>query len=222
MTPKAIIDEVITVRDGTDPAKAANIPRRVQALAFLNHLNHFLHNYREWPWTWTEADVTFLTGTRTADLPTVYEEFGQHGGLWDPGLKKRYKEISFHRMARMRMELNSTNLYVFCVRGDSATPSEFIELPFNVTSDLTLHAIYRRSADIITNHDEDTVPILIPDRFCRLVVIPGLTRAMQQSKDDARPDWASELKDGLSMMCQQANPLKTTVTRWPSAIPGAW
>jgi hypothetical protein len=45
---------------------------------------------------------------------------------------------------------------------------------------------------------------------------------MQQSKDDARPDWAAELRDGLSLMSAQENEQKTGVMRIPMVYPGAW
>lgn len=218
MSPKDSIDIVIRSRDGSNPASSANTNRRVQLLDFLNHLTAWIHNYREWSWTWTSGTITFTTGNRTSVLTGLanFMEFGQAGGLFDPSTKRRYTEISTHMMDRIRFETTASNQdYVFCVRGEN------IEIPAAVSSNLTLTAVYRRTPEIYTDHNSVTA-MLLPDRYCRTVLVPGLTRAAQQSKSDARLDWASELRDGLSRMCANDNPMRTSVQRWPIAIPGAW
>lgn len=217
MTPKTAIDIVVRSRDGTDPAAAANANRRIDLLDYLNHLTAFVHNYREWSWTWSGATtVTVLANARTVAVPADFQEFGQNGGLFNASTKTRLKEISPYLLDRIRLEGNAgSNLNVFCVR------RELIELPFVVTSNLVLTPIYRVAPEVFSDHNSGAT-MLIPDRYCRTVIVPGLTRAGQQSKDDARPDWASELRDGLSQMCAQDNPGKTTLRRWPISIPGSW
>ncbi len=215
MSPNEIINTVITVRDGTDPADTTNARRRIQAMHFLNHLIAFVHNYRPWSWTWTSATVTIDAATRSEGLPASFMEFGQAGGLYSTALKRKLREVSTLEMDMIRFTANGSNNFEFCVRG------ELIEIPFVVSSNLVLTAVYRVAPDIITS-DTSSTAISIPDRYCRSVILPGLTRAMQQSKDDVRPDWAAELRDGLSLMCANDRPLQTSLQRWPIAIPGAW
>lgn len=216
MTPKAAIDLVIRLRDGHAPS-AATADRRFQALEFLNHANAFINGFLPWSWSWTESPFTIDAGDRVANLPDDFLEFGQHGGMFDAAQKIRYREISWLEMSRIRMESSGANPpRVFCVRGAN------IEIPFDTSSVLVLTGFYRMTTPVYTDPEEDTDELLLPERFCRLVLIPGLTRAMQQSKDDARPDWASELRDGLASMAVADNPQRSTVVRWPLSIPGAW
>lgn len=211
MAPEDVINEVISSRDGTNPATSSNAPRRAQLLGSLNQMNSFIHNYKPWEWTHTEGNITILINTAAIALPADFMEFGREGSVYDVARKIRYIEKSRHIITRMRREGNARP-YWFCISGGTIT------LPYTVSSALTLTLAYRVVPEVLVDDDTD---MMLPDKYARTVIIPALTRCGQQAKGDPRPDWAAELKDGLSQMCAIENPCKTSGISVPSVYGGA-
>lgn len=214
--PKAIIDEHITIYDGLDPNDDSITSRRVQLTAFLQHINSYIHNYREWEWTYKESDITIAAGNLNANLPTDFMEFGSNGSLFVSSTGERLVEKSRYYVERLIWEHdvnNGINTRYFAISGGTITRT------FLMTVN-TLHTLYyRRTPETIAYN---TTTMLIPDKYIETVIKPGLVFRSQQSKNDARDIWGGQFRDGLSQMCKVENPVKTSIRRMPLAIRGAW
>lgn len=212
MTDTDAISAVIKIRDGTDPALSSNSPRRAQLTEFLNQMDHYIHWYRPWHWTFGDDEITILAGEYSADLPDDFGEMGRDGGVYDAAAKTEYFERSRYVIDRIRI-LGGATTYPrwFCIdRGQLA-------LPYNVSANLTLRLHYRVRPEVYVDDDTE---MLLPDKYIRSVIIPALTRSAQQSKSDPRPDWSAELKDGLAQMCMMENPTRATPIPVPRAYGG--
>ena len=214
MDAKTAIDTVIRVRDGTDPADAANANRRVELLVYLNQMNQYIENYRDWSWTYGTSTLNFIAGQNYIGGPSDYMEVGRNGGVWDTGQKIKYREISRHMLFRMRFELTAQPRYFFCV----LNATEF-HLPYTPTANFSLELVYRFKPTLLV---DNTSAIELPDRWARTVLVPALEARAQLSKDDVRQDWTAYLRDGLSQMCAVENPVKSGVQKLPMVYRGSW
>ena len=217
MHVKPIIDDVLQNHDGVDPTDAAATPRINKLLFFLQDVNDYVHNYREWEWTFTEGNVTIPTNQNYGAYPTNFMEFGRNGGLWDPSRHIRLHEESRYRIERYRNEtlVSLASAQVFGNWGGQ------IQLPFtNTGGTITYLAFYRQAPDILI-YDNSTV-LQMPDKYRYLIMTRGLVARAQQSKQDARGDWRDSLINGLSLMCATENPRKTSLQKFPASVRGAW
>lgn len=224
MTPKQVIDDVIQNHDGLDPADDAASGRIVKYLFFLQQMHDFIHNFREWEFTFFEDTVTQSSGNDYADFPADFMEFGRNGGLWDPARRIRLEEVPRYSIFRMREEAsNPVTLTTFAI-GEGV-----LLFPFSANGDTTYKAVFRGTPPVLVYDDPpanpadpDPTTMLIPDKYRYTVVTPALVQRAQQSKQDARPDWLSILRDGLSQMCKVENPVKTSQRMFPLARKRAW
>lgn len=203
--PAATIDQVLGEADGTDPNDPANDGRRGDLLNQLNLMNSYIHNYREWPWTFDEATLTIASGSNFVGVPTNFMHMGRNGALYDSANKRRWTEISIHQFVRMRFEMDpDPNSRCFVIK------DLLVQIPWTSTSDIVFAMVYRVRPEILV---DDGTEMLLPDQYAQTVLIPALYARAQMTKDDARPDWKADLKDGISQMCALENPRQTGVQR---------
>lgn len=212
MTPATAIDVVIRDYDGSSPVDATNAGRRVQLLGYLQQMNDLIHNFREWPWTYTANTISITAGNKTATLPATFMRVGQHGGLFETATRQLYREIPVYTLMRLRYLLSNPYPYVFSI----IRPN--LEIPQNATTTLSLTLIHRTLAQTLA---DGSTEMTIPDAYGRSVILPALIAASRRSVNDARPDWGALLKDGLSMMCAAENPCLSEIQELPVQFPGA-
>lgn len=218
-TPKGLIDNAISYYDDAEPDEAQNAKRRARLLLFLQHIYDYVWNYREWEFTYKEgAALVVLANGNNVALPTEYMEFSKRGSVFDTARRIRLQEVSIHLVERMRNELSSASGGGVLNDGFAVSQGK-IQLPYTVSSNTSLVPFYRIRAETLV---DDTTPMLIPDKYANLVLLPGLVVRTQESKQDARETWGKQFVEGLSQMCMLEQPQKSAVRRLPLHTRGAW
>ena len=215
MTDTDIISAVISYYDEVDPDDGDNLSRRARLLSFLKQVYDYVWNYHEWEWTYNESTVTLVKNHNYADLPTDFMEFGKQGGLWTSDFV-RMTEITRRRNERFRFETSgSTTTRIFSISGGK------IQLGYTPTSNDTAHIYYRMisDSDTFTDAADD---LIIPAKYHNTVILPGLVYKAQVTKQDARPTWSAEFRDGLAQMSSIERPTKTGAERLPLSVRGAF
>lgn len=227
MTPAGVIAEQM-VLDGRDPTDGDLTARRVRLAAVLNHVNSYVHNYREWEWTYDETAFTvagansyaYIVDTETAPLVITpgaipdFLEFGRQGHLYRG--ETRMVETTRFRMQRLRRSgSGSGSDRRFAIFGGAF---QFVTA---LGSNTDFVAFHRIRAESITDPNA-TTELRIPDKYKQTVILPGMMWKSQLGKQDAREDWANQFVEGLSQMCALENPIKTQQRRLPLAMSGVW
>ena len=218
MTDRDIISAVISYYDEVDPDDGDNLSRRARLLSFLQQVYDYVWNYHEWEWTYAESTVALVKNQNYAALPTDFMEFGKQGGLWTSDFV-RMTEITRRRNERFRFETSgSTNTRIFSISGGK------IQLGYTPTSNDTAHIYYRTVSDSSTFIDSAGAPVtpLVPAKYDNTVILPGLVYKAQVTKQDARPTWSAEFRDGLAQMSSIERPTKTGAERLPLSVRGAF
>ena len=215
MTDSDIIDRVLLDMDGIDPADSDNAARRLRMLHFLQQVYDYVWNFREWQWTYDEGTVTLTANHNYAPLPTDFGAFGKQGGLWNAD-HVRMSELSRRKLERFRNETSgSTNTRVFAISGGQ------ILLGYTPSSNSTLSIYYRIVSDSAGFTDAGA-DLLIPAQYHATVLVPGLVYKAQVTKQDSRPTWSAEFRDGLAQMCMMEQPIMTSTNRLPLSVRGAF
>jgi len=212
-SPDAGISLVIEVYDGVVPADGGSVKRRVKILRSMQLTNDFVHNFREWEWTYTSSALVVLANDNFVALPTGFQNVGDAGFLWDVDRNVPVTLVSKFELMRLRLLSRGTSQRsVFGIFGGK------VQLTYAAGSARNFTLFHRVAPEILTDTDTE---MLIPDKWFRSVIIPGTVAGGQELKSDLRPQWRAQFADGLKQMATDENPAKAA-RKPPMAIPGAW
>ena len=213
MTPAGAIDIIMRDYDKVDPADSNNSALRTQYLGFLQDVYDYAFDFRDFEWTFDETNVTLSSGQNSVALGTTFAGFGTHGGLWDSSRRVRLTERSKSYIKALREEGPLTDSLEFAI-----FDSKF-QFPFTASSNITYRAFHRVRAETLV---DNTTEMVLPDRWCRRIVLAGLRVRSQLAKSDARQDWKGLLKDGMGQLCRDENPLRSGVQKMPMGVSAGW
>lgn len=217
MIPGALVDIVITDYDGVDPTDADNANLRVKYLGFLQHVYNYVWSVREWEWTYKESAVIADIGDYTLPLPTDFQSIGSQGSLFDDARRIRMSPKPRWMVERLRREgsMSGVGTPIFAIW------SSFIQLPYIVPIGAAFTLFHRFAPEALVDGAE-AEEMLIPDRYARTVLLPGLLFRTQEKKQDSRKTWSEQFNAGLAQMASEENPSKHEGVRMPLAVRGAW
>lgn len=210
--PAAGISAVITIYDGVEATDGGATDRRARILRCMQITNDFVHNLREWDWTYTSTALAISSANDDfIALPTNFNNIGDAGMLWDTGRNIPMTKVSKYQLMRLRL----------VSRGSSIRPVFSIfdnKLQFPGVAPAAATLFHRIQPETLA---DDSTEMLIPDRWFKSVIIPGTAAGGQELKSDARDIWRGQFRDGLIQMCQVENPARQGI-KVPMALPGAW
>lgn len=216
-TPTEAINVVIHDYDGTDATDQGNTDRRQTLLGFLQHIGDYIHNFREWQWTYLFEEDAFALdlGDNSSEMPERFMEFGRHGALFPTGNPRgKYDEVSMAQLVQLRVG-NSGNS---TVRAFSRFAG-LLQFPFTASENLSFDAMYRVTPQIFTDgdeEDEEDDAFELPSQYIHTVLMPGFRFLAQQSKTDiAAGEYGGQFKDGLQQMLVIENRRKTAAQLMP-------
>ena len=211
--PKGLIDIAMRDYDKMDPDDTNFAGTRTAYLGFLQQVYNWIMNYREWPFTYDEQNVTLTSGQDDAAYPTGFISFGRHGGLWDPARKIKLRELSAITIKRLREESTGADSLVFGIFDGR------IQFPYTASATTTFRALFRIGPETLA---DGTTALVLPDYYIQTTLMPAFLVRTQESKQDARDSWKGYTRDGLGEMCRNENPMQTGIGRLPLAVRGAW
>lgn len=214
MTPTEAIDTVIHDYDGTEAEDEGNTDRRETLLGFLQHIGSYIHNFREWSWTYIFDDdsIAIDAGDNSAELPERFMEFGRHGGLFPlSNPRDKYTEVSMAQLVQMRLANSGNNIIrVFAIFQGA------LQFPFTASVEIAFGAMYRLTPQEFEDGAEEEDAFELPQQYLHTVLLPGFRFLAQQSKTDvAAGEYGGQFKDGLQQMLVIENRRKTAAQLMP-------
>jgi hypothetical protein len=209
-TANSLCLEVLGDYENVDELDADNADRLARLLNFLRHVDSYVHNFREWPWTYKEG---FITAAAPADsyvaYPEDFLELGKQGGLFNPVTGRPMRELSRYQVSRAR-RLPSASSYVYGAYAQWDNKFFFC----SALGTTPIPIFYRRTADDLSEPEN---PLLLPDKYIRITLLPALVWRTQNMKNDDRAVWAQTMQAGLAQMCVLENPGKNGPQKMPMA-----
>jgi hypothetical protein len=96
-----LVDEVIRVHEGMDPASAGAVPVRVVITNVAQRAISYIWNLRNWTFRQGEGTVSCTTGV--GNLPSDFLRFGPHGGVFKTAAQWVLDWIPLSEMESMRL-----------------------------------------------------------------------------------------------------------------------
>lgn len=215
--PGDVITTLIMDYDGVDSTDALDERRRSMVLGYLQHINSYVHNFREWRWTYSfeSPGVTLIAGNGIAEMPADFMEWGRHGGMWRSSDQTPYRELHMAHLMKTKVQ-NTQNQHipVFSVIG------AFVNFAYTLdaaASNQAFDTFYRLTPQVLEDDPGNVnTAFELPDQYIHTVILPGTRFLMQQSKADVKDgEYGGQFKDGLQQMLVIENRKKTAADLMP-------
>jgi len=228
MDTQELINRIQDYVDDVDSTDGDNTAYRLRVLQWAQQSFEYLWNYRSWRFKIKNSTVTISASGTSAALPSDFQEFGIHGGVYRQNANGQAELPKLEEVAPQEIQTGQATT------GTTSKPTKYAVFQassglYNIqtaplTSAITFDLWYVPVAPTLVDSDTNSKLEDIPVGYHFSVVLAAVMEKAARDKGDARAatEWATTYRDGLKRMVERETTGAASPQRMPRASIGMW
>jgi len=177
LTTSALIDLILTHTEEVGATDGENTTLRARVLARAQEIFDRVWSFAEWDFKLTSGSIT-MTSTGTADLPSTFADFGDNGGVYVSGQRRKVLWLEPRELYKQKEQYAQTAAYpdFYTVNDYTASNSaRKITVYPTPTGSFTLNLYYNQVSPTLVDATNSTNNLqALPAEYHYPIMVTGL------------------------------------------------